>query len=91
MFLSFSISSVTFVWVVTYPRYRWLCCHLQCCSGWRRARQRQADARPEAGPWLGPGQGSVCQVPEASTLVISSFLPTFLPSEDDAQVYAAAV
>ena len=57
----------------------------------RRARQRQADARPEAGPWLGPGQCSVCQVPGASTLTISSFLPTFLPSEDDAQVYAAAV
>ena len=90
MFLSVSISSVPFVWVVRYPRYRW-CYHLQCCSGWRRARQRQADARPEAGPWLGPGQCSVCQVPGASTLTISSFLPTFLPSEDDAQVYAAAM
>ena len=45
----------------------------------RRARQRQADARPEAGPWLGPGQGSVCQVPGASTLTIPSFLQRTMP------------
>ena len=45
----------------------------------RRARQRQADARPEAGPWLGPGQCSVCQVPGASTLTIPSFLQRTMP------------